>query len=215
MFVCPMTVPSTMQHIREPEAVAIEAASENVFATDAQLLERFLRGDESGFAQLFRRHNQRLYNYCAKMLADDAAAEDIVQQVWERLLRACLDGEAIVKPLGYLIRAARNAALDRKKHSRFQIGIEEMSEAAHPRSTQPEMTHEEELVVAALDTLPKLTKEIVVLHYYSGYSFEEIAESLGKKPNAIWTRVSRARAQLKQEVERALRREERSNERHA
>ncbi len=192
-----MTVLTPMQTHHTPEATT----------TDEELLARYMRGDDVGFSELYRRHNQRLFNYCAKMLADDAAAEDIVQLVWERLLRACRDGEAIIRPLGFLVRAARNASLDWMKHEKFRVGIDGLKESSHPRSHQPELTHEEALVIAALEALPVETKEVMVLHYYSGYSFEEIAEIFGKKPNAIWTQASRARAQLKKKVERELRRD--------
>jgi DNA-directed RNA polymerase specialized sigma24 family protein len=55
----------------------------------------------------------------------------------------------------------------------------------------------EELAVAALQELPFNHREVLVLNIYCGYSFEEIATMLGKSPEAIWTRASRARSQLR------------------
>ena len=180
---------------------------------DEELFAAFLRGDETAFVELFGRHNQRLYNYCAKMLGDREVAGDITQSVWERLIRTAsgevADATPIGSPIGFLYRVARNLCFDYVKHDRLSVRIEEMEEDEHPHTSERVASRDEELVVAALDTLSAETKEILVLHYYSGYSFDEIADIIGKKPNAIWTRVSRARTKLKEEVERARKAEDR------
>ena len=58
----------------------------------------------------------------------------------------------------------------------------------------------EEKLVAALDSLPFETREILVLNAYCGYRFDEIATMLDKSPDAVWARASRARAQLRRMV---------------
>jgi RNA polymerase sigma-70 factor (ECF subfamily) len=166
------------------------------------IIRRFVRGDDTAFSELYERHNQRLFNYCAKILKDHPAAEDIAHSVWERVIDMRGDLEGISNPLGFIYRSARNLCFDHLKHGRFRAPLESAGEL--PSSGEKGLSLEEELVVAALERLPEETKEIFILHYYSGYPFEEIAPILGKKTNAIWTKVSRARKQIKEIVENEL-----------
>jgi RNA polymerase sigma-70 factor, ECF subfamily len=170
---------------------------------DAELLERFLSGEDSAFDPLYAEYNQRIYAYVARMIGDDDAAKDITQHVWERVidLRANVEREAVANVGGFLFTLARNLSLD---HLRKQKKFTEMDSADH-LAQATSSRDDAELVALALRQLPEETREILVLNYYSGYSFEEIAELLGKKPNAIWTRASRARRQLKSIFERLLR----------
>ena len=65
----------------------------------------------------------------------------------------------------------------------------------------------EELVNSSLDTLKFEDKELLVLNMYCGYRFDEIATMMGMSPNAIWTRASRARAQLRDRVKSMIKRD--------
>jgi RNA polymerase sigma-70 factor (ECF subfamily) len=181
---------------------------------DAVLFTRFLAGDDAAFTELYRRHNQRLFAYCAKILENAEVAQDLTHTLWEKVigLRNVVGvREEIANPVGFLLRSARNLCLDHKKHHAFQTPLEEVGEHT---SDSNELSSEEEIVIAALRTLPEETREILVLHYYSGYSFEEIAEMFGKSSNAIWTRVSRARTQLKAMIETRLLQEKTAVEKH-
>ncbi len=59
-----------------------------------------------------------------------------------------------------------------------------------------EMSEMEEAVVAALDHLPVEQREVLVLHNYCGYRYDEIALMLGEQPAAVRTRAWRARTRL-------------------
>jgi RNA polymerase sigma-70 factor, ECF subfamily len=98
----------------------------------------------------------------------------------------------------YLFTLAKNLALDHLRRVKKFAGVED---AEHLEAETRSMD-DKALVVEALRRLPEETREILVLNYYCGYSFEEIAEMLGKKPSAIWTRASRARASMKAMLEK-------------
>jgi len=171
-------------------------------ASEIGIFQRFIEGDNTAFTELYKAHNQRLFNYCAKIVKDHLAAEDITHTVWERVIELRQDLSGISNPLGFFYRTARNLCLDYLKHHRFRADLD-----AAENIVEEKPSDNEELVLMALDKLPEETKEILILHYYSGYSFEEIAEILGKKSNAIWTKASRARKQLKEIIESELSKE--------
>lgn len=166
---------------------------------DAQLLEDFLCGRDAAFDPLYAEYNRRIFAYVSRMIFDEDAAHDIAHQVWERVIvhRANAQRERIENVAGFVFTLARNLALDHLRRGKKFTG---MGSAEH-LSVEFDSSDDRALVVEALKQLPEETREILVLNYYCGYSFEEIAEMLGKKPNAIWTRASRARATLKEVIE--------------
>jgi DNA-directed RNA polymerase specialized sigma24 family protein len=94
-----------------------------------------------------------------------------------------------------------------KKHT---IPLDAISEMDIPHEYQPGSTEMEELVNSSLDTLKFEDKELLVLNMYCGYRFDEIANMMGMSPNAIWTRASRARAQLRDRVKSMIKRDNHS-----
>jgi|GEM_PF-177780 len=173
---------------------------------EAVLYERFLAGDDAACLELFQRYNQRLYTYCVKMVNDLEHAEDITQDVWRRLIELRAAGRQLQNPVGFLMRIARNLCLDHIKASRRFHPLESVHESALPSYTLHEPSEMEELVVIALQKLKFDYREVLVLYHYCGYSYDEIAKTLGKTSESIWTRASRARSQLRKliNIERDL-----------
>lgn len=164
---------------------------------DVTLFKRFLEGDDSAFMELFHRHTPRLYVYCLKIVGDQEIANDILQDVWERLARYRAHGkDAPNSPLGLLIRITRNLCLNHKRDRRPRLSLEEVAEWKEQRTYQNDMTEMEEAVIVALEHLPESQRELLILHAYSGYSYEEIAEMLDESVGAVRTRAWRARMKL-------------------
>jgi RNA polymerase sigma-70 factor (ECF subfamily) len=164
---------------------------------DAALFARFLGGDDSAFMELFDRHTHRLYLYCLKFVNDRQRAEDLVQDMWERVIKLRTDGKtAPDNPIGLFIRIARNLCLNSIRDERNLSSLEDVPEWNHPSVTMRELSHNEELVVSALARLPMQQREVLILNAYSGYRFDEIAQMLGEPVGAVRTRAWRARAQL-------------------
>lgn len=166
-------------------------------STDQQLFEWFLDGDDLALMELFDRHTHRLYLFARKFVPGRQAAEDLVQDVWERVIRLRQKGsDAPKQPLALLYTITRNLCLNHVRDRKKLSSLEVLPEWEHPRSHVPEMTQQEELVIVALDRLPLEQREILVLHAYAGYRYEEIAEMLGVGIGTVRTRAWRARAQL-------------------
>lgn len=166
-------------------------------SSDAQLFVRFIEGDDAAFMEMVDRHTHKLYMYCLKFVGDRGQAEDLVQDIWEKVIRMRGDGrEPIDNPVGFMIRMARNLCLNHIRDTRVVASLDDLPEGEHPSAGMSEMTHHEELVVAALARLPNAQREVLILNAYSGYRFDEIAEMLGEPVGAIRTRAWRGRVQL-------------------
>lgn len=180
------------QDVNERNGMANRSPSE-----DRALFERFLGGDDDAFVELMGRHAPRLYLYAAKILGDRAQARDLMQDVWERIIRFRSEGKpAPESPLGLLIRITRNLCLNHNRSRKNHLPLEEVPEWRQPRAGGRELTELEEAVVIALERLPLDQREVLILNAYSGYRFDEIAEMLGEQESTIRTRAWRARARL-------------------
>jgi RNA polymerase sigma-70 factor (ECF subfamily) len=168
---------------------------------DALLFEQHLAGDDVAFVELFNRHNHRLYLYCLKMVGSAEAAEDLTQELWEKVIRLRFnEAKSVHNPGGFFVRMARNLSLNHIRDRRRLSPLDGLPESALPVDATRERTEREELVVLALARLPFDYREVLILHNYSGYSLEEIASMLDKSVDAIWKRASRAREKLRKEV---------------
>jgi RNA polymerase sigma-70 factor (ECF subfamily) len=163
---------------------------------DAELFARFLEGNDQAFALFLERHNRRLYAFCIKMLSDPEAAQDVMQEVWERVIRLRATGEKVGNPLGLLMRIVRNLSLNHLRDERPHLSLDDLTEAHHPGASVHEPSYMEELIVLALDRLPRAQREVLVLHAYSGYDYTEIATMLELSVDNVRMRAMRGRAHL-------------------
>lgn len=168
------------------------------------LFERFLSGDDDAFVLLYREHHVRLHTYCLKILGAPAQADDMTQEIWERVIRMRGDRPRIRNVAAFLVRMARNLCLDHLKSQRRLSPLDLLPESSHPVELPVELSEREEVVLAALEMLSFDYREVLVLNIYCGYRFDEIAAMLDRSPEAIWARASRARIQLRRLVVRAL-----------
>ena len=164
---------------------------------DAVLFQRFLDGDDRAFMSLFHRHSPRLFAYAAKIVGDQERARDILQDVWERMakLRGKMEGGPR-NPVGLLITTTRNLCLNHKRDRKDHMRLEDLTGEAIPRRDPEEMSLMEEAVVVALDYLPEDQREVLILHNYAGYSYEEIAEMHGETAGAVRNRAWRGRNRM-------------------
>jgi RNA polymerase sigma-70 factor (ECF subfamily) len=148
-------------------------------------------------AQLFREHSQMLYRTAFSMLGNSADAEDVLQDVFLRLLRSEPARKSNVR--GYLYRAAINSSLNvirtRKRleftddAERFEIPVDSHSSAV------AEDLHAR--VAAALAELKPEDAEVLVLRYLHDRSNGEIAKLFGVSRGTVAIRLFRSRRRLR------------------
>lgn len=167
--------------------------------SDNDLVTRIGAGDEQALSCLVRRYSDILYRLAYLRIQDQDTAKDIVQDlfisIWEKRDGLVIHGD--VKH--YLLRAARNRALNMIQHENAKRRLEAvLAENArlNDHSTTPDENLElEELIVtirAVLDSLPPRTREVFLLRRDEGMSYEAIATVLGIGIPTVHNQMSRA-----------------------
>lgn len=180
-------------------------------ATDDQLMERVRDGDVAPLGVLFERYQGPLYNFFVRLTGRPATSEDLVQEVFLRILkyRHTYRGTSPFRTWMYQI--ARNARVDHyRKHWREtelgeEGGVDLPSPAASASDTLAD-AQEVALLHAALARLPVEKREVLVLSRFHDMRYEEIGRVMGCSEGTIKVRVHRAMKELR-EVYRQLTRE--------
>jgi RNA polymerase sigma-70 factor (ECF subfamily) len=188
--------------------------------TELELATRAARGDTLAFEVIMRRHNRMLYRAARSILKSEAEAEDAVQDAYVRAYQA-LPGFRGDASLGtWLTRIAVNEALGRlRRHGRESnvIALEEIIGPDGESTTGPTPDQEQDGPEAAtmreqvrallerhIDALPATFRSVFVLRALEEMSVEEVATCLTIPPATVRTRYFRARALLRESLEREL-----------
>lgn len=159
--------------------------------------------------EIVREHSPRVYRLAYRLTGDPHEAEDLTQDVFVRVFRS-LDTYRPGTFEGWLHRITTNLFLDkvrRRQRIRFDALTDELAARLPLRAsgTDPEqvyaMTHLDADIQAALAALPPQFRAAVVLSDIEGYSYEEVAQTLGIKMGTVRSRIHRGRALLRQSLE--------------
>jgi RNA polymerase sigma-70 factor (ECF subfamily) len=164
------------------------------------LLQQMVGGDDEAFTTLFSWFNPKLERYFARQLGTGTHVQDLAQEVWVRMINLRKTPTKAAPPFrvqAFLFRVARNLAIDFVRTRKVHVTMDDMEEIHHPIAKQAEISDAEELVGRAFEMLSDDFREVLTLNLDLGYRFDEIAEMLGKTPEAIWARASRARMKLR------------------
>lgn len=134
-----------------------------------------------------------------KMLANDDAAHDILQDVFISYYEIEKRGKEILKPKSYLVRATLNKCIDfSSRESRH-----EKINGNHLQTTDQyeERKDEKEVIRAALSAMNENDRTLLVL-YSEGYSYKEIAETSDIKFSSVGKTLSRTLKKLKEEIKK-------------
>jgi len=171
--------------------------------TDAELLERIDRGQTDAFGQLYARHADRVYNVALRILGGAAQAADLTQEVFLTLHQRSSEIEQPDRIGGWLVRTAVNLSIDWWRKGRGDpISLEGVSYLVADRheSASPvdrAMTSELEASLSrAILQLSDTLREVVVLRYVEGSSYQEIAALLQIPIGTVKSRIYRAHEAL-------------------
>ncbi|MEU4398640.1 RNA polymerase sigma factor SigM [Micromonospora orduensis] len=174
-------------------------------ATDLELLRAHVAGDRDAFAELFRRHRDRLWAVALRTLGDREEAADALQDALLSAHRAAgrFRGDSAVTT--WLHRIVVNACLDRirRRQAHPTVPLPDGDPAGDGSGTRgvepaaPVQDHDTALVVRqALATLPVEQRAALVLVDVQGYPVAEVARILGVAEGTVKSRCARGRARL-------------------
>lgn len=176
--------------------------------TIARIVERAKKGDEAATEELYRLHSRRIYSLCIRMVANQAEAEDLTQEIFLHAFRKIhtFRGEAAFST--WLYRLGVNIVLMRlRKKSHPEVSLDEISRPNGDvmRRAEPadKIDHAKNMVdrlalQVALDQLPSGFKRVVVMHDMEGFNHREIAELTGRSVGNSKSQLHKARRRLRE-----------------
>ena len=154
-----------------------------------------------GSAELYASYREKVMGFFLSRLRSREDAEDLCSEVFLKAIRALPDFDETKASLStWLYTISRNTLTD---HLRRQSTWEELSpEPLENASAQAQTVREDTLreLAAALRELDREQRDIVILHYYNGYSLVEVAERMGLSYGAVKLRHTKALEALRREL---------------
>ena len=162
---------------------------------DEQIMQQVRNGDARKLGLLFERYQTPLYNFYLRMTGDRASSEDLVQDVFLRILRyrhTYQDGTAFST---WMYQIARNARFDHFRKRRGEVALDGAGDVGSPAPSAVdnlESKQETALIRRALARLPHQKREVLVLSRFQNMKYEEIGRILDCEAGAVKERVYRA-----------------------
>lgn len=175
---------------------------------DNELIKASINGDKLAFGEIVDRYRKLVARTVKGMLGDSVFAEDIGQEVFIKLYYSLPDFRGEAKLSTYIQKIAVNLTLNEiKRRKRFfsmfaQKGNNEMYEFEVADVDNQEKREAAEIVNRALMSLEPKFRIIVSMRMLQGYSTKETAEIMGLPLGTVLSRLSRAREQLKNVIEK-------------
>jgi RNA polymerase sigma-70 factor, ECF subfamily len=186
---------------------------------DAELVRRALERDEAAVRAILKANNRRLFRLARGILRNDSEAEDVVQEAYVRAFTHLAEFRGASSLSTWLSRIAMNEALGRLRRARPGVELDAVPESAHeaqiipfPMTTSaaddPEksMARREiqNVIEDAIDELPGAFRLVFIARVVEGMSIEETAATFDLKPETVKTRLHRARAMLRDNIENRI-----------
>jgi len=183
----------------------------------ARLMLAFAAGDEAAFERLVHDHSGRVWALLTRFLGPVSGREDLVQEVFLRVLRARTTYRPTARFSTWLYRIVFNLCANERERDRVRgphlpLSPEEGGlEPPDRRLDAPDEDLERQDVVgavrAAIDALPERQRMALILAKYEELPYVEIADVLGSSEKAIKSMIHRAREPLRGSLAPFLREE--------
>lgn len=166
-------------------------------------LEEARQGDEEAFSRIVEAYQRPVYNLCYRMLGDRTLAEDAAQETFLRAFRGLKRYDPQRRFITWLMSIASHHCIDRLRRRKLRlVPLEELHSAPQiadaapgPESSLAKAEQEQELRQSMLQ-LASTDRAAIVLHYWHGLSYAEVAETLSLTISAVKSRMHRARREL-------------------
>ncbi len=171
---------------------------------DASLMHAYVAGDAAAFETLYLRHRDKLFRFLVRQLGNRALAEEIFQDVWQRVITARQDWRPDALFTTWLYRIAHNRMTDHWRAARHRPAAPEDADLRTARLVDPgtperELSEFEQrrLLQLALEELPEEQREVIVLRLEQELTLEEIGEMTGVGRETVKSRLRYAMDKLR------------------
>lgn len=187
--------------------------------SDEDLMLAFRDGDATAFEQLVSRHKRGLYNFLLRSVHNKSRAEELLQEVFLRVIRAKDRYQRTARFTTWIYTIARNLCVDESRRQKFRrtlpleakrrgrsedggLSILDVTEAdevgTDAASEAPKIRAR---VAAAIDNLPDDQREVFVMRQFGGLSFKQIGEAVGAPENTVKSRMRYALEKLRGDLQ--------------
>jgi len=171
---------------------------------DIALLDRIVARDEHAVGELYDRHNRLLYGLILRILRDRPESEEVLQEVFVLVwTRAETYNVALGSPAAWLVRIARNRAIDRLRSNSVRLRTVESAPMPAPAAspeTAAAQSERQRAVCRALDELPPEQRELIEQAYYQGLTQSELAERYKLPLGTVKTRIRTGMIALREQL---------------
>jgi RNA polymerase sigma factor (sigma-70 family) len=172
---------------------------------DSVLWSRARSGDSEAFGMLFERHGRTIYNYCFRRVGSWAVAEDLVSivflEAWRRINKPLPSGKELPWLLGIATNVVRNRRRAERRHAAALRRVPEPRPEPTFADDSDQRVDDEVLIgraLALVARLPGREQEVFALCAWSELSYEDAGFVLGIPVGTVRSRLSRARARLRE-----------------
>ena len=177
---------------------------------DADQVQKVLAGDQAAYEPLVEAYQGRIFAFVAGRIRDFSATEDIVQNAFVEAYMHLKSLKSPEKFSGWLRGIALNLSNKWLQQKRPIVSIDDTSRDITPEASEVplpdlpdealEKTETKEVVIAAVDALPHIYREAVLLHYMEDMTYPEIAAFLDIPESTVTGRLQVARNRLRDEL---------------
>lgn len=173
--------------------------------TDGDLWARSRLGDRDAFGTLFERHAKMIYNYCFRRVGSWATAEDLLSVVFIEAWRRRDKELPPDKVLPWLYGIATNVVRNQRRSERRHLAalarmpaVEAEPDSLEASDQQLDDQRQAQRALGLLQQLPRREQDVFFLCAVMELDYEEAALSLGVPVGTVRSRLSRARARLRE-----------------
>jgi RNA polymerase sigma-70 factor, ECF subfamily len=173
-------------------------------SADIALIERIVAREADAVGELYDRHNRLLFALILRILRDRSEAEEVLQEVFVLVwTRAETYNVALGSPVAWLVRIARNRAIDRLRANTVRLRAVESAPAA-PSVDDPEArataSEQQRVVARALESLPSDQRTLIEEAYFLGMTQSELADKFKLPLGTVKTRIRAGMQALRQQL---------------
>jgi RNA polymerase sigma-70 factor (ECF subfamily) len=186
--------------------------------TDEVLMLRFQSGDRTAFAALVRKHKTPIYNFVLRLVRTPSVAEDLVQDVFVKIVQSAIDFKHESKFSTWAYAIARNICIDHLRKMTFRnhasldqsVGNEpdgptllDRTPDVHPSATVDRNVIGQEVgrrITLLVESLPIDQREVFLLREVGNLPFKEIATITGVPENTVKSRMRYALERLQESL---------------
>jgi RNA polymerase sigma factor (sigma-70 family) len=164
---------------------------------DEELMLAVRNGVGEQLGVLFDRYHAPLFNFYCRLTGDRTLSEDLVQDVFFRILKYRHTYKPGTQFRAWMYQIARNARMDSFRKSKPEVEFQpEMVKGERPADTV-QQAQEAELLHRALMQLPEEKREVLILSRFQELKYDEIAKLMGIEEGTVKVRVHRALQELR------------------